>query len=197
MKPNSPAWRAALTFGVLLIQLGFAGILAAAEATPEMVIDVVRNGDAFIVDALLFAPVPRRDAWAVLTDFDGMSGFVPNLSASATTSREGNRVVIAQKGVARFGPLRFPFESVREVELQPYDVVHSHNIRGNMRQLDSVTRLGDAEGGTRISYHVRAVPGFWFPGYMGEVLLRHEVREQFEAIIKEMLRRQRGGAAAD
>ncbi len=66
-----------------------------------------------------------------------------------------------------------------------------------MRQLDSVTRLGDAEGGTRISYHVRAVPGFCFPDYVGEGLLRHEVREQFEAIIKEVLRRQRGGAAAD
>ncbi len=87
MKPNSPAWRAALTLGVLLMQFACAGILAAAEATPEMVIDVVRNGGAFIVDALLIAPMPRRDAWAILTDFDGMSGFVPNLSASATTSR--------------------------------------------------------------------------------------------------------------
>lgn len=191
------AWRIALLLAVFIVELLGAGSVGVAEAAQEMVIDVARSGEAFVVDALMFVPVPRRDAWAVLTDFDGMSGFVPTLSESATTRRSGNRLVIAQKGVARFGPLRFPFESVREVELHPYDTVRSRNIRGNMRQLDSVTRLGDADGGTRISYHVQAIPGFWFPGVMGETILRHEVREQFEAIVKEMLRRKDRGSAAD
>jgi hypothetical protein len=191
------AWRLVSLLAVFIVELLGAGSVGAAEAAQEMVIDVARSGEAFVVDALLFVPVPRRDAWAVLTDFDRISGFVPNLSESATTRPSGNRLVIAQKGVARFGPLSFPCESVREVELHSYDTVRSRNARGNMRQLDSVAWLGDAGGGTRIGYHVQAIPGFWFPGVIGEAFLRHEVREQFEAIVKEMLRRKGGSSTAD
>lgn len=160
-----------------------------AEPAPEMLIEVTRSGGTFLVNAMLFAPVPPREAWAVLTDFDRMSAFVPNLSESRVISRSGDQLVVAQKGVARFGVLSFPFESVREVELHPYDSIRSHNIRGNISRLDSVTRLSEADGGTRISYRVEVIPGFWFPGFIGEVFLKDEIAEQFDAIAKEMLRR--------
>lgn len=186
-----------IRLGVVLMLMGLSVALLAADVAPEMAIDVVRSGETYVINALMFAPVPRQEAWAALTDFDRMSSFVPNLSESRTTSRSGNRLVIAQKGVARFGPLKVPFESVREVELQPYDEVHSRNIRGNMRKVESVTRLSDADGGTRITYHVEAIPDFWLPKIIGEAFLRHEIREQFEAIVKEMVRRQRGAAVSD
>ena len=38
--------------------------------------------DPFLVDAVLVAPVTGREAWSVLTDFDAMSAFVPDLDAS-------------------------------------------------------------------------------------------------------------------
>lgn len=171
-----------------------AAFMPGAFADTEVRIEVVRKGDLFTVHAFLFAPVPPRDAWAVLTDFDGMAAFVPNLSESRVTSRSGERVTIAQKGVARFGPLSYPFESVREVELFPFEAVRSHNVGGNVSRVDSTTRLVAFERGTRISYYVEVMPGFWFPGVIGEAFLKHEIREQFEAIVKEMVRRQQGGA---
>jgi hypothetical protein len=61
-------------------------------------------------------------------------------------------------------------------------------------RVDSTTRLVAFERGTRISYYVEVVPGFWFPGVIGEAFLKHEIREQFDAIVKEMVRRQQGGA---
>jgi ribosome-associated toxin RatA of RatAB toxin-antitoxin module len=161
----------------------------AASPDLEMLVKVTRRGDTFLVDALLFAPVSPREAWAVLTDFDHMSAFVPNLSESRVTSRSDDELVVAQKGVARFGVLSFPFESVREVELHPYDSIRSQNIRGNLARLVSVTRLTGAEGGTRIDYQVEVLPAFWVPGFVGEFLIKHEITEQFEAIVKEMLRR--------
>lgn len=182
--------------GALLALIGWALAGLAADAAPEMVIEVAHDGETYVVNALLFAPVPIREAWAALTDFDRMSSFVPNLSESRITSRSGNQLVVEQKGVARFGVLSFAFESVREVELRPYDMVLSRNIRGNMRKLESLTRLAQADGGTRISYQVEAIPGAWFPGFVGKVFLKHEIREQFEAIVREMVRRHDGGAGA-
>jgi hypothetical protein len=172
-----------------------ASALAAAEDAQTQ-IAVSRAGETFVVDARLFAPVPAREAWAVLVDFDRMASFVPNLVESRVASRSDNQLLVMQKGVARFGVLRYPFESVREVELTPFDTVRSHNVGGNVTKVDSVTRLEPADGGTVIRYHVELVPGFWFPGAVGEAFIRHEIREQFEAIVREMVRRQRAASGA-
>jgi hypothetical protein len=180
---------------VVAILVVLASAAGAARADTELRIEVERKGELFTVHAFLFAPVPPRDAWAVLTDFEHMASFVPNLSESRVTNRAGERLTVAQKGVARFGVLKYPFESVREVELFPFESVRSRNVGGNVSRVDSTTRIVAFEGGTRISYYVEVVPGFWFPGIVGESFLKHEIREQFDAILREMLRRQQGGAA--
>ncbi|HSD59802.1 MAG TPA: SRPBCC family protein [Burkholderiales bacterium] len=176
-------------FSAALALAALAFVVVAAEPATGIEIDIARNGDTFIVDALLFAPVTRREAWAVLTDFDRMGGFVPNLSESRVLRRAGDQLTVAQKGVARYGILSFPFDSVREVELQPYQSIRSRTIGGNILRLDSLTRFADADGGTRISYRVEVIPGSWFPGFITEVFLRDEITEQFEAIVREMLSR--------
>lgn len=181
-------------FAAIAAFVALATVASGAGADTDVQIEVARKGDLFTVHAFLFAPVPPRDAWAVLTDFDRMAAFVPNLSESRVTNRAGERLTIAQKGVARFGVLSYPFESVREVELFPFEAVRSRNVGGNVSRVDSTTRLVAFERGTRISYYVEVVPGFWFPGVIGEAFLKHEIREQFEAIVKEMVRRQQGGA---
>lgn len=165
-----------------------------ASAEEEIRIEISRKGELFVVHAFLFAPVPPRDAWVVLTDFENMTAFVPNLSESRVMNRSGDRLTVAQKGVARFGVLAYPFESVREVELFPFEAVRSRNVGGNVSRVDSTTRLVAFERGTRISYYVEVEPGFWFPGFVGEAFLKHEIREQFEAIVREMVRRRQVGA---
>ncbi|HEX6829839.1 MAG TPA: SRPBCC family protein, partial [Burkholderiales bacterium] len=161
----------------------------AAEPAAPASIEVRRDGETYIVNGLLFAPVTRHEAWVVLTDFDHMGRFVPNLSESRVLRRAGSRLTVFQKGVARFGILSFPFESVREVELEAEETVRSRNISGNLRKLESLTRFSDADGATRISYRVEIIPDFWLPGFIGEVVIRDEIEEQFAAILKEMLRR--------
>jgi hypothetical protein len=161
----------------------------------ESRIDVSRRGGIFVVDAALWAPVAPHEAWTVLVDFDHMASFVPNLSESRVVSRSAGQVTVAQKGVARLGLLRYPFESVREVDLQPFEQVRSRNVGGNVSRIDSTTRIFESGSGTRILYHVEVAPEFWFPDLIGEAFLRHEIREQFDAIVKEMVRRQKLGPA--
>lgn len=168
--------------------------LARGEAVAR--VDVVQEGDTYIVDTVMVAPVPLSDAWAVLTDFDGMAHFVPNLTESRVIGRGENRMTVQQKGVARFGPLRFAFESVRELELNRNESVLSRQISGAMRMARSQTRFFDAGGATRITYHAELEPGTWLPGFISRGFIAHEVREQFEAIAREMVRRRSTAAAA-
>jgi hypothetical protein len=58
-----------------------------------------------------------------------------------------------------------------------------------MRMAHSQTRFFDAGGATRITYHAELEPGTWLPGFISRGFIAHEVREQFEAIAREMVRR--------
>ena len=171
-------------------------VAAAVVAVTPIAIDVKRSGDAFEVDATLFAPVPLDVAWDVLTDFENMEKFVPNVSASRIVATDGNRLTIEQKGRARFGPLSFAFDSQRRVELTPRTQIRSTQLKGNMRRMESVTTFSPADGGTRLRYQVDVVPGALFPAALTERFMEHEIEEQFGAIVAEMVRRAGARAAA-
>jgi ribosome-associated toxin RatA of RatAB toxin-antitoxin module len=125
----------------------------------------------------------------VLTDFDAMARFVPNLEESRVAARDGGRLRVEQRGTARWGPLTHAFTTVREVELEPISVVRSHSISGTLRDVRSLTRFAPAPGGTQIRHHLEFAADTWMPPLLVDPFLRHEVREQFEAVVGEMLRR--------
>ena len=166
--------------------------LAAEPPVPHVAIDVRQSGDIFVVDANFFAPVPPAVAWEVLTDFDRMETFVPNLVDSRIVMRDGNRLSILQHGVARFGLLSLRFESMRTVTLTPTSSIRSTQLRGTMNRLDSLTTFAPEGDGTRLRYHVEAIPGVPLPDVVTKGFLRHEIAEQFDAILREMARRHRG-----
>lgn len=179
--------KTAALFLSLLLALPWLPAYAADE--PEVAVTVAREGDTLTVDALMFVAVTPQEAWAVLADFEHFTDFVPNMQVSRIVSKPGEPLRIEQKGKARYGLLSFSFESLREVELLPYEALKSRSIKGNMKKMETLTRLSAEGGGTRIAYHNEAVPDFWLPPLIGPAFIRHEVAEQFRAFIREMLRR--------
>lgn len=173
---------------LLFLMLALPWPPAHADET-EVAVTLAREGDALIIDAIMLVPVTPQEAWAVLADFDHFADFVPNMQLSRSVSKPGEPLRIEQKGKARYGLLSFSYESLREVELFPYETLKSRVIKGNMKKMETLTRLSVENGGTRIHYHNEAVPDFWLPPLIGPVFIRHEVGEQFRAFIREMLRR--------
>ena len=165
-----------------------AGALPAAAVQPQDV-QVVVNGPVFSVDVVMHAPVPPAEAFAVLTDFEHMNRFVPNLQSSQVLERSGTVLRVQQKGVARFGPLSKGFESVREVRLAPPREIRVHGLSGSVNRMDSLMQLQPEPGGTRLQYHAEVEPGGWMPPLIGPSLVQHETAEQFTAILQEMLNR--------
>lgn len=159
-------------------------------AVADSDVSVQHSGGSFTVDVTMFTPVPPALAWTVLTDFDHMSSFVPNLSSSHVLERSDALLKVAQKGVARYGFFSANFESVREIKLSPQREIRAHNVSGNVKSMDSVMQLQAEGSGTRLHYHAEVMPGFWFPPLIGPSLVRHETAEQFSAMLQEMLRRQ-------
>lgn len=169
--------------------LAFAGSVGGATSTPIRSIDIVEESDAYIANVVMFAPVPTSVAWDVLTDFDHMAAWVPNVRESKVLSRESNVVTVEQRGVAKFGIASFPYVSVRQIALDPQRTVSATQIKGSMRRLESVMTLTPDGDGTQLTYHLKMVPSGLAAAVLSQELLKNELAEQFGAIVEEMARR--------
>lgn len=188
MHSRLSCWLIALTALLSPVQV------AMAADGPPVVADsdvrVERSGAHFMVDLTLYAPVAPALAWAVLTDFEHMGEFVPNLSSSQVIERSDSFLKVNQKGVARYGLFSSKFESIREIRLSPLREIRAHGVGGNIQRMESVMQLQAEGSGTRLTYHAEVLPGFWFPPLIGPALVRHETAGQFSALLREMTRRQ-------
>lgn len=178
------------TMGLILALLVAASTDAATES-PIRSVDVRQDSDAYVANLVMFAPVPLKTAWDVLVDFNHMSGWVPNLRESKVVATDGNALTVEQRGTAKFGIFSIPYTSVRKMQLDALKTVRATQIEGNMRQLESLMTLAGADGGTQLTYRLEMIPGGLAATVLSKEFLEHELREQFTAIIEEMVRRNR------
>ncbi|NTV69901.1 MAG: hypothetical protein HGA71_07120 [Azonexaceae bacterium] len=148
-----------------------------------------RDGTYYATLAFLVAASPAVTI-DVLTDFNHMVGVVPNLLSSQIVSRKDNVFVIKQRGKADFGPFSFPFESLRQVELLPDGRILGRALGGSTKHMRSELRVQAQGRGARVDYQIEVVPDRWLPSSLGVSFMRHEMAEQFTALIHEMERRQ-------
>ena len=158
-------------------------------ALPPIDVQVQVEGGHVRVQAQVPLPVPREQAWAVMTDYGHMASFLPNVQEARVISTHGDQLVTFQRGTARYGIFSYDFEITREVILQPQEAVQSRMISGNMKQLDAQATLRDTAQGLVLDYRSDSVPGYWLPAFVIKPFAEHETREQFEAMRREMLRR--------
>ena len=184
---HDPPARAAWT--TLALSLLLAASAAASAQSPIRSIDVVEKDDGYVANLVMFAPVPTTVAWDVLTDFDKMAGWVPNVRESKVLARDGNVLEIEQRGVAKFGLLSFPYTSVRKMVLDPQRTVQATQVKGSMKRLESLMRVSAEGTGTQLKYRLELVPAGLAAAALSPEFLKHELTEQYTAIVGEMVRR--------
>ncbi len=165
------------------------GIAAPGDELPPVSVQVLKAGDSVVINASFSVPVPPKLAWDVLTDFNHMSNFISNVTFSSITEQHGNTLQVAQKGAANSGPLSFSFNSIRAIELKPFERITSHVISGSMKKLDGTTTLRAEGNGTRVVYHADSIPDTYVPPLIGPKFIESETRHQFEEMRIEMMRR--------
>ncbi len=168
-----------------LATFGFAG----SQIDENIEVKVQVAGESVTVDLFMTVAATRQETWAVLTDFDHMTGFVSNVKESKVLSVKEDTLRVFQRGVATYGPISFKFETTRELKLDPFDTIHSHLISGTMRKMDGTTRLVEEGARTRVIYHTDSIPDVWIPPVVGKVFIAHEAREQFREMRNEIIKR--------
>lgn len=159
----------------------------AAPAVPE--VSVQRHGRAVVIDVTMTVAVPPAVAWEVLTDFDHMAAFLPNLEQSESQLQDANTYLLKQKGRSRHGLFSFEYDSLRRVELFPFTRIEAHNIAGNIRKMASTTTLAAVAEGVALHYHAEGEVDFWLPPFFGPAAMRADAEAGFRALAAEMDRR--------
>ncbi len=174
--------------------IGVEQAISADQATEshnkDIEITIQNDGDQIIVDVTFTVPVKPQRVWETLTDFDNVHNFLSSVQSSQIINRTENILHVSQNSIIKFGFLAFSFESVRQINLFPFWKIRERMISGNMRKMEETTQLLLEGDHTRITYHASIVPDMWVQKFIGQVFIEDEAREQFQEIIKEILRRE-------
>ena len=137
--PPTPLVRCARALLAMLVLVGSA---SAAADSPIRSIEVAYDGETYVVNAVMFAPVGQAVAWEVLTDFDHVAQWVPNVAESKVLKREDASVTVQQRGVARVGAVSFPYVTERRIELKPPNAIRTVQLKGSLRRVESSILAG-------------------------------------------------------
>lgn len=167
----------------LLFALSFVSF--AAFAGPN--VEVARDGDVVRVDATISVAVKPDLAWAVLTDYNHLADFVPDLFLSRVISHEPLRV--EQKGESGFLVWRFPIEVVFEIKERPPQVIAFESISGNLKNMRGEWRITETDREVELGYSATMESDFWIPPIIGAAIIRRDIQRRIEGVAKEMLSR--------
>jgi len=176
-------------FFFALFTLAVAPGLVRAAAAEAIETRIERQGEYITVSASAVMQVDARIAWEVLSDYDNLAQFIPDMKSSRVVSRSGDRVVVEQKGEIGFFFYRQPVDVTLEVLEQPQRRIVARRIAGNIRDLETRYELGTSDAGVRFDYSGRFIPAFSLPPLIGMPIVRRIVERRFRAMVEEIVRR--------
>ena len=162
------------------------GLVRAAETIETR---IEREGEYITVSASALMQVDARIAWEVLSDYDNLARFIPDMTSSRAVSRSGNRVRVEQKGEFGFFFYKQPVDVTLEVLEVPPHRIDARRIAGNIRELETRYELGTSAAGVRFDYSGRFIPDFSLPPLIGMPIVRRVVERRFRAMVEEIVRR--------
>ncbi len=163
-----------------------------ALAAGPLEVTAKRVGDLFEVRASATVLAPLPVVWGTLTDYERLPEFIPGLQRSRIIRRNGATTTVEQTGEARFLFLTVPIEVVTESTERP-PVIEVRRVGGPLRHLQ-----GRYETEV-LTTHPAQVQLRWIgsialdvelPPLIGEKLVRLQLQEQFEGMVREIERRE-------
>lgn len=166
---------------------------AAAAPSLRAVADVDRSiaFGTITIKAYVDVPVATGVAWNVLTDYDRLADFVPDMHQSRLISKPGYPPRVHQRGEKTWLLLDAPFEVILQMDEAPNSRIRFRQLAGTLREMYGEWRLLPIKYGMRITYYARMEPGLLSPRVPGDsYLIEADIQRMLEAIGREMLRRQ-------
>lgn len=163
---------------------------AAPVAAPplELTVERVANADGgarYQITSSGTVTTSPAAVWRVLTDYNRMADYVPDLKSARVVERRGDKVILEQYGAARMLFFSRDIHLVVEVHEQAPNRLDVSLVEGDMKVYQCSWEISSvaATGGTRIVYNASIEPKFYVPGLVGASLVRKDIARMMAAVL--------------
>jgi hypothetical protein len=168
----------------VLITMLFGSLQAWAEAS----VQVESKGTTLYVQAEIDTTADRETAWAVLSDYDHWTEFIPDLVVSRVISRPGDPLQLEQRARIPTMP-NFPVVMILQAEETPNERIRFYRTAGNVQSFAGEWLIEGKSKKVRLVYRAVLVPGFPMPPQVSMEIFRNDAKARMEAMAQEMARR--------
>lgn len=149
--------------------------------------DGANGGKAYQIAASGTVAAAQAVAWRILTDYEHLADYVPDLKSARVLARDGDKVIVEQVGAARFLMFSRAIRLVVLVHEQAPNKIEVSLIDGDMKAYRCSWELIPLDGGgTRVLYRAAIEPAFYVPAMIGTSLVRKDIANMLTAVLRRM-----------
>jgi ribosome-associated toxin RatA of RatAB toxin-antitoxin module len=160
-----------------------------ARAEPGLRVNADSSWGVVTIEAEMLVPADARTSWSVLTDYNNLARFVPEMKSSRIISRDGEPKRLEQKGESGLLSFMFPEHVILQLDEAPYDRIRFHAVGGSLKSMKGEWRIVGSGNPVRILYRARIVPPVPLPPLLGSTMIEMDVESKLAAIRREIVRR--------
>jgi ribosome-associated toxin RatA of RatAB toxin-antitoxin module len=173
----------------------FGGMVASAANSQPAPVTVVVAGGVYRVAATFVTPQPSAVAHAVLTDYEGIPRFMPDVQSSRIVERRATSVLVEQEAVARVLFFSKRIRLMLDVSAESGRIRFRDESGQSFTRYEGVWTLREQDGHTVITYELMARPAFEVPEFLLTRLLKRDADRMIASLQAEIGSRARTAAS--
>lgn len=160
-------------------------VAAAGQASSEPSVTVQEERGTYSVRARFHVPQSTAVALGVLTDYEGIPRFMPDIKTSVVLERTTRHALVEQEGVSHFMMFSKRVHLVLDIT-EAADALRFRDRCGrSFASYEGSWILSPENGGARIVYELRAQPAFTVPASVLKRLLRRDSGRMIDSLRQE------------
>jgi hypothetical protein len=152
-------------------------------------VTVREDGGVYRVAAAFATSQPAAIARAVLTDYEQIPRYMPDVRTSRILARTEDRVVVEQEAVARVFLFSKQVHLVLEVEEGPAAIRFRDRSGRSFTRYEGAWTLREKDGRAIVTYELTAKPAFDVPEFLLTRLLKRDADRMIERLQAEITAR--------
>ena len=167
-----------------------AGGLASADSARVQRLDVTEAGGVYAVTASFAVTASPEEVIAVLTDYERIPEYVPDMEVSRVIERTPAGAIVEQQAVSKFLMFVKRVHLVLDVREAADSVRFTDRCRKSFAIYEGAWVISQHDSLTVVDYHLRAKPSFEVPGFVLKRLLKRDAGRLIDRIKAEITPRQ-------
>lgn len=169
---------------------------AMAQAGPAPTVTVRDERGRYTVSARFHVAKPPAVALAVLTDYENIPRFLPDVTSSVVRERSDTRVVVEQEAVSRMMMFSKKVHLVLEILQDAGEIRFRDRCGRSFETYEGAWRVVANGAGSDVTYELTAKPSFDVPEFLLKRLLKRDAIRTIERLTIEIGSRAPAGRVA-